>query len=67
VDELERPEMCDDEMLRYLDDLREAGPVNMFGAAPWLQAAFPELSRGEARLVLAYWMKTFPRSDDEEA
>jgi len=43
----------------YLDDLRESGVANMFGAAPYLQAAFPELSQREAMNILIDWMKTF--------
>ena len=43
----------------YLDDLRESGVTNMFGAAPYLQAAFPELSQQEAMNILIDWMKTF--------
>ena len=61
-----RPEYCTDEMLLYLDDLRESGDTNMFGAAPYLDSAFPELAQDwkgshsseKARKVLAYWMGT---------
>lgn len=70
-----RPEYCTDEMLVYLDELRESGETNMFGAGPYLDEEFPELRKGDkrsfhsserARSVLSYWMKTFsqrhPRS-----
>jgi len=46
------------EYFEYLDDLRESGVTNMFGAAPYLQEAFG-LSRYEARDVLLKWMETF--------
>ena len=46
-------------MLEYLDDLRESRVTNMFGATPYLQEMFPELSKKEAKKVLVYWMKTF--------
>jgi len=46
------------EYFEYLDDLRESGVTNMFGAAPYLQEAFG-LSRYEARVVLLKWMETF--------
>lgn len=47
-----------DEQLVYLDNLRISGKINMYGAAPFLEAAFA-ISRKEARLVLSCWMKTF--------
>jgi hypothetical protein len=42
----------------FLDDLRESGDINMFGAGPVLQEVF-DLSRHEARAVLSDWMKQF--------
>jgi len=42
----------------YLDHLRESGVTNMFGAAPYIQSAF-NLSKKEARDILADWMETF--------
>ena len=62
-----RPDFVTDEMLEYLDDLRESGVTNMFGAAPYVAAAFG-LSRSESRAVHTYWMETFaerhPREDE---
>jgi hypothetical protein len=46
------------EYLDYLDDLRESGVTNMFGAGAYLEDAF-NLGRDAARSVLTYWMKTF--------
>lgn len=42
----------------YLDELRETGKINMFGAAPYLQDAF-NLKRHEAKVIVLEWMKTF--------
>jgi hypothetical protein len=42
-----------------LDEIRESGIVNMFGAAPELQRRYPGMSRDEARAVLSAWMDTF--------
>ncbi len=53
-----RPDFITDEHLEYLDDLRESGITNMWGAAPFVQATF-ELSRKEAGQIHSYWMKTF--------
>lgn len=43
----------------YLDELRESGETNMFGARPFLQRAFPELKSFEAGKILTEWMQTF--------
>ena len=40
----------------FLDDLRESGDINMFGAAPVLAEMF-DLSKFEARDILSAWMK----------
>lgn len=53
------PEFCTEEMLVWLDDLREEGSVNMFGAGAPLARAFPELSADEARAVHVHWMESF--------
>jgi hypothetical protein len=45
-------------MLTYLDELRESGITNVFGAAPYVQEAFG-LEKGEAKKVLLEWMETF--------
>jgi hypothetical protein len=45
-------------MLVYLDELRDSGIVNMFGARPYLAEAFGIPTRS-AGAVLAHWMETF--------
>jgi len=45
----------------YLDNLRESGATNMFGAAPYIVQAFG-FGKDEARALLSLWMKTY--SDD---
>ena len=50
--------MDKEEMFQYLDDLRESGVVNMFGATPYLQDEFG-LDKREAHVILAEWMETF--------
>jgi len=55
---IERPEIVTEDMLVYLDALRESGETNMYGAGPYLVAGFG-LTRAESHRVLAYWMKTF--------
>ena len=56
---MEKPATLRDEHLEFLDELRESGITNMWGAAPFIKEDFPELSRTEARQILFYWMDTF--------
>jgi hypothetical protein len=54
-----RPVFCTNEHLRWLDDLRESGKCNMFGARPLLNEEYPELTDDQAGAVLGYWMTSF--------
>lgn len=53
-----RPEFLEDDYLVYLDELRESGITNMWGAAPYVQREFG-LSRSDARVTVLYWMESF--------
>jgi uncharacterized protein YciI len=57
--QIERPSYVTEEHLEYLDDLRESGATNMYGARPYVEEEFPELTSAEAAGVLSYWMKSF--------
>lgn len=46
------------EYFAYLELLRDSGVTNMFGAGPYLEAAFG-LSKKEARGVLSSWMESY--------
>ena len=63
---MERPLFVTDEHLKYLDNLRESGAINMFGARPYLMEAF-DLDKDKAAKVLAYWMATFSERHKESA
>ena len=52
------------EMFDYLNELRERGVTNMFGAAPYLADEFL-LDIKEAREVLTKWTKNFNREGYE--
>ena len=54
----ESPEVVEDEHLEYLDNLRESGSTNMFGAAPFVASHF-DLELRDARTILKYWMESF--------
>ncbi len=47
-------------MFDYLDELRELGIVNMFGARPFLVKEF-DVPPYVAGSILAEWMKTFAK------
>lgn len=52
----------------YSDNLRESGVTNMFGAVPYLQQEFPELSydRAQAVYILREWMNGHSRNGGKE-
>ena len=52
------PEGLTDEHLNYLDELRESGITNMFGAVPYLAEMF-DLDGRTVRAYLGYWIRTF--------
>lgn len=62
---VEKPEIVTDEHLEYLDDLRESGVTNMFGAGAYLEDEF-SIGRREARTILAYWMESFTERHPQE-
>lgn len=47
-----------EEIFQFLDNLRESGGINMFGAAPVVQDAYG-LTRNEARSYVTDWMRTY--------
>ena len=55
---IDRPSIVEDEHLEYLNDLRESGTTNMYGAAPYVVGRF-QVSRTEARIIVQYWMESF--------
>lgn len=56
-----------DEVNRFLDQLRESGAINMFGAYPHVTEAFG-LRKATAREMTAEWMRTFSeRHEQHEA
>ena len=57
-EKLQRPNGCADIHLEYLDQLRESGVTNMFGAAGYLMREFG-MGQPTAITILSYWMKSF--------
>ena len=56
---IKRDEFFDGYMFDFLDDLRDSGEINMWGAAPYVQEAY-DLDSDDARYVLVkWWMHTY--------
>lgn len=53
-----------EEVFKYLDDLRETGSTNMFGATPYIVEAF-DVDKRTARSLLREWMDTFDERHKE--
>jgi hypothetical protein len=47
-----------DEHKKFLENLRDSGATNMWGATPYLQAEFG-LSESEAGEILVAWIRSF--------
>jgi hypothetical protein len=47
-----------DKYYQYLEELRDSGEINMWGAGAHLEAEF-DLSRKEAKDVLLTWIRSF--------
>jgi uncharacterized protein YciI len=58
METIERPDMVDEGHLDFLDELRDSGAVNMFGARENLREEFG-VDRYESSIILEYWMKSF--------
>jgi len=54
----ERTEFITNEMLEYLDNLRDSGVTNMYAGGIYLEEEFG-LPHDDAQTVLVYWMETF--------
>lgn len=48
----------------YLEELRQSGETNMYGATPYLMREF-DLSNDEAKKILLDWMKNYNPEDYE--
>lgn len=49
------------EYFKFLDNLRDSGAINMFGAAPYLRREYGGMTITEARQVLRAWQDTRKR------
>ena len=51
----ENIDASEEEVSEYLEELRESGETNMFGASPYLVSRFDMTGR-EAKEALVWWM-----------
>jgi len=61
INEADHREAADEDMevyFNYLDNLRESGVTNMFGAGPYVQKEFG-VDRREAKRIVMAWMQQF--------
>ena len=58
--------LCEEWMEYYktLEGIRRTGVVNMWGAAPYLQACHTDLSEKEATNVLLSWIANYDELND---
>ena len=52
-----------EEYFKFLNELRDSGITNMFGAGSFLEDEFPELNRQEAKEVVLEWMSSFDKEE----
>ena len=48
-----------EEYYQMLENIRQSGITNMFGAAPYLKEFCPELSHEESKEILLSWMSNY--------
>lgn len=58
MSENQEPTTTEEQVFRFLDDLRESGVTNMYGAGPYVQDEFG-MDEIEAGRFLVSWMETF--------
>jgi hypothetical protein len=58
-------EILTDDMVEWLDSLRDSGSVNMYGAVPLLRDEF-SITKGQAMAALKQWMLEFNTRQERE-
>tara|TARA_R110000796_G_scaffold59008_8_gene135974 strand:- start:804 stop:1013 length:210 start_codon:yes stop_codon:yes gene_type:complete len=52
------------EVFLFLNELRDSGVTNMWGATPYIERNFSELTRSKASELHVLWMKNFSSDGD---
>ena len=58
-------QITQEQVNRFLEDLRESGATNMFGATPYIQWMF-RINKYDAQRFLVKWMETFEKRQEKE-
>lgn len=58
-------DISQEEISKYLNELRKSGVTNMFGATPYIEKEFG-ISKEDARKALSYWMKNFKKDESKK-
>lgn len=64
IDIIEKHDIDIDEVIEYLDDLREGGTINMFSAGPYLEGEF-SFNRHDARTIAGTYTMNGLREEEE--
>jgi hypothetical protein len=64
--ENEKHPICEEWMEYYktLEGIRRTGVVNMWGAAPYLKACFPDISEQKATTILLSWIENYNKLNE---
>jgi len=54
-----KPPAFKPEHAQFLNKLQQSGRTNMWGAPPYLVAAYPTLTRDEANEIFVYWQENW--------
>jgi hypothetical protein len=57
-------DISQEEISKYLNELRKSGVTNMFGATPYIEKEFG-ISKEDAKKALSYWMKNFKKDESK--
>jgi hypothetical protein len=55
---IERPDIVENKYLKYLDNLKDSGSINMYDAPRMLGIDF-DLSNREAKTIVRYWIDSY--------
>jgi hypothetical protein len=64
VRKVKMPDFVTEEHFEYLDEFRELGIANMYGAPVYVEEEFG-VSKEESIQIVSYWMKTFKERQKE--
>tara|TARA_R100000234_G_C4922866_1_gene144976 strand:- start:417 stop:632 length:216 start_codon:yes stop_codon:yes gene_type:complete len=64
LEDIEEENRIKNEVFLYLEELRESGETNMFGAAAYIQNEF-NLDKKTSIKYLSHWMRSYNKQEEE--